>query len=123
MYFKDVFTELKDNMMKMVRKGNDPLLCPNCKEASLKKCTEAEHMIDVAVSKFVASSVAGSITAGATSPLGGAVPAPDYKYRCPNCKQLFVRQETPLGDRFVPLDIWLRLFPSSQGGKRRRRNR
>ena len=68
MYCKDVVTELVESIMSKKNK-----VCENCK-TPLKKQSTISHYIDVAVSK-VASSI-----------VGGAVPAPDYRFVCPKCK-------------------------------------
>lgn len=78
MYFKDVVTELVETIMQAANKNFGR--CPECKAAKLKKST-LEHMIEVAVSKV------------ASTEIGGSVPAPDYIYKCPNCKNRFILVE------------------------------
>ena len=78
MYFKDVITELTETMMRAVNKNFSR--CPKCRGANLKT-SAVEHMIEVAVSKI------------ASTEIGGAVPAPDYIYKCPKCNQRFLLVE------------------------------
>ena len=53
--------------------------CPSCGRANVKRNSAISHMIDVAVTKI------------ASTMIGGAVPAPDYRYTCPNCHDIFIR--------------------------------
>lgn len=122
MYFKDVITEIRAMLMQIIKKKEDPMLCPHCGKASLKKCPELVHMIEVAVRKFIGSSGAGSVSGGAASPLGGAVPAPDYWFQCPKCHKIYIMQEDIItgGGKFVDVNIFDRVFSFGQGNQKKK---
>lgn len=88
MFFKDVFTELQESIMSAMNKKSK--LCPNCKKGILKKNSPLQHYVEVAAMKFIGGCCAG---------VGAAVPAPDYRFTCPNCKSVFMLVE----GKFVPV--------------------
>lgn len=71
MYFKDVVTELTESLMSKKDK-----VCKDC-NLPLKRQGTISHYIDVSVVKI------------ASCFIGGAVPAPDYRYVCPKCKSVY----------------------------------
>lgn len=73
MFFKDVITEMTENLMSRNRRK-----CPVCKKAILKKNEVIEHYIQVVSLKFIGALI------------GGSVPAPDYYFKCPKCKSMFL---------------------------------
>lgn len=89
MYFKDVFTELQEAMMNAVNKKSK--VCPKCGSGILKKNSYIEHYLEVAAVKFIGGCCFG---------VGGAVPAPDYYFKCPKCKTKFMLVE----GKFKPID-------------------
>ena len=88
MFFKDVLTEMQESMMSAINKKAK--LCPNCKKGILKKNSPIEHYIEVAVAKFIGGCCAG---------VGASVPAPDYYFKCPVCKSIFLLVD----GKFIPL--------------------
>ena len=76
LYLKDIETELTDIMFLINKNFNR---CPSCRKAKVKRNSTISHMIDVAVTKI------------ASTMIGGSVPAPDYRYTCPNCHDIFIR--------------------------------
>ena len=86
MFFKDLITEMTEGMMKAVNKNK--FNCPVCHKANLKRNSTVEHYIEVAVVKI------------ASTPVGGSVPAPDYRYKCPKCKAICILKD----GKYIPLN-------------------
>ncbi len=123
-YFKDVITEITSMILEALKFKQNPMLCPVCGKGILKKNSELEHMIEVAAGKGASCSGAGAISApayGSGTPLGSAVPAPDYWFMCPNpkCHRVFIMVDDIIsgGKRFVNINIFDRIF--SRGGNKK----
>ena len=72
MFFKDLTTEITEDLKRMVNPKNFRK-CPVCKKGRLKRTNPLQHYVEVASSK-IASAI-----------IGGPVPAPDYRFTCPRC--------------------------------------
>ncbi len=90
MYFKDVITELTESFMTKKQRT-----CPNCGKALLKKNGVLDHYIQVASIKFIGGICDAIGGCGA----GSSVPAPDYYFKCPVCKSVYVL----VGGKFIPI--------------------
>lgn len=88
--FKEVITELTESFMSKKQRT-----CPFCHKALLKKNSMIEHYAQVAAIKFIEGMLDACGGCGAAS----SVPAPDYYFKCPNCRSMFFL----INGKFVPV--------------------